>query len=131
MTVPSQNGRSERVGIRIHRSARLAADEVTAQRGIPVTTLARTLLDLADVIHPRALRRAITEAEYRGRFDLTSLTAVVQNNPGRRGAKVMRATEQAGHPARSPLEDRFLAFAEELASWWSWTGWRSTGPGRL
>jgi hypothetical protein len=112
VTVPSQNGRCERVGIRIHRSARLAADEVTAERGIPVTTLARTLLDLADVIHPQGLKRAITEAEYRGRFDLTSLTAVVHNNPGRRGAKVMRAAEQAGHRTRSPLEDRFLAFVD-------------------
>ena len=112
VTVPSQNGRSERVGIRIHRSARLAADEVTAQRGISVTTLARTLLDLADVVHPQALRRAITEAEYRGRFDLTSLIAVVERNPGRPGAKLMRAAEQAGHRTRSPLEDRFLAFVE-------------------
>jgi very-short-patch-repair endonuclease len=112
VTVPSQNGRRERAGIRIHRSARLGAEQVTAQRAIPVTTLARTLLDLADVLHPQALRRAITEAEYRGRFDLTSLIAVVQNNPGRRGAKVMRAAEQAGHRTRSPLEDRFLAFVD-------------------
>jgi len=112
VTVPSQNGRRKPAGIRIHRSRRLVADEVTAMRGIPVTSLARTLLDLADVLNPQALRRAITEAEYRNVFDLTSLTAVVQNNPGRRGAKVMRAAEQAGHRTRSPLEDRFLAFAE-------------------
>lgn len=81
-------------------------------RGIPVTTLARTLLDLADVLNPQALRRAITEAEYRNLFDLASLIAVVHNNPGRRGAKLMRAAEQAGHRTRSPLEDRFLAFVE-------------------
>ena len=112
VTVPSRNGRIRRAGIRVHRSGRLGAEEITERDGIPVTTLARTLLDLADVIHPQALRRAITEAEYRGRFDLTSLPAVVQNNPGRRGAKVMRAAEQAGHRTRSPLEDRFLAFAE-------------------
>ena len=134
--------------------ARLAAEEVTAQRGIPVTTLARTLLDLADVLHPQALRRAITEAEYRGRFDLTSLNAVVENNPGRRGAKVMGGGGRGRHRTRSPLEDRFLAFmsdgasrsqrrmsgsrvtrwtsyGEELALWWSWTGLRRTGRGRL
>jgi len=112
VTVPSQNGRRKPAGIRIHRSRRLVADEVTAMRGIPVTSLARTLLDLADVLNPQALRRAITEAEYRNVFDLTSLTAVVRNNPGRRGAKVMRAAEQAGHRTRSPLEDRFLAFVD-------------------
>ena len=101
-----------RQGIRIHRSGRLAPDEVTARNGIPVTTVARTLLDLADVLHPQALRRAVTEAEYTGRFDLDSLIAVVQNNPGRRGAKLMRAVEGKQHRTRSPLEDRFLRFLE-------------------
>jgi very-short-patch-repair endonuclease len=112
VTVPSQNGRRTRAGIRIHRSARFAAEEVTALRGVPVTTLARTLLDLADVFQPQALKRAITEAEYRNVFDLTSLIAVVESNPGRRRAKLMRAAEQAGHRTRSPLEDRFLALVE-------------------
>jgi hypothetical protein len=112
VTVPTQAGRIRRAGIRIHRSGRLAPEEVTERFGIPVTTVARTLLDLADVLDPQALRRAITEAEYRGRFDLTTLIAVVQNNPGRRGAKLMRAAEAAGHRTRSPLEDRFLAFIE-------------------
>jgi hypothetical protein len=112
VTVPSQNGRIRRAGIRIHRSGRLASEEVTERHGIPVTTIARTLLDLADVLDPQALRRAITEAEYRGLFDLTTVIAVVQNNPGRRGAKLMRAAEAAGHRTRSPLEDRFLAFIE-------------------
>jgi predicted transcriptional regulator of viral defense system len=67
VTVPSQNGRLKRAGIRAHRSGRLAAEEVTECHGIPVTTVARTLLDLADVLDREALRRAITEAEYRGR----------------------------------------------------------------
>src|SRR4029078_10123798 len=112
VTVPSQNGRRKRDGIRVHRSGRLAADEVTAMRGIPVTSLARTFLDLADVLNPQALRRTITEAEYRNVFDLSSLVAVVNHNPGRRGAKLMRAAAQAGHRTRSPLEDRFLAFVD-------------------
>jgi predicted transcriptional regulator of viral defense system len=112
VTVPSRNGRTRRAGIRIHRSGRLAPEEVTERKGIPVTTVARTLLDLADVLGHQALRRAITEAEYRGLFDLTSLIAVVHNNPGRRGAKLVRAAEAAGHRTRSPLEARFLAFIE-------------------
>jgi len=70
VTVPSRNGRIRRAGIRVHRSGRLGAEEVTARDGIPVTTLARTLLDLADVLHPQALKRAITEAEYRQRISV-------------------------------------------------------------
>jgi hypothetical protein len=108
VTVPSQNGRIQRRGIRVHRSGRLGAEEVTAGRGIPVTTVARTLLDLADVLDAQALRRAVTEAEYRRRFDLTALNAVVQANPGRRTAKLMRAVEGRRHRTRSPLEDRFV-----------------------
>jgi hypothetical protein len=37
---------------------------VTLRHGIPVTTVARTLLGLADVLERQALRRVITEAEY-------------------------------------------------------------------
>jgi predicted transcriptional regulator of viral defense system len=112
VTVPSQNGRIRRAGIRVHRSGRLSAGEVTLRQGIPVTTVARTLLDLADVLDRQALRRAVTEAEYLNRFDLTSLNAVVQNNPGRRTAKLMKAVEGKLHRTRSPLEDRFLRFIE-------------------
>ena len=63
--------------------------------GIPVTTVARTLLDLADVLQSQRLKRVITEAEYLTLFDLTALTAVLENNPGRRNAKLMAA---AGNP---------------------------------
>jgi hypothetical protein len=112
VTVPSQNGRVRRPGARVHRSGRLAADEVTVRSGIPVTTVARTLLDLADVLDRQALRRAVTEAEYRNRFDLTAINAVVQSNPGRSTAKLMQAVEARRHGTRSPLEERFLGFVE-------------------
>ena len=112
VTVPSRTGRISRPGIRVHRSGRLAKEETTTRHAIPVTTIARTLLDLADVIDDQALRRTVTEAEYRHLFDLTTLNAVVQANPGRRRAKLMRAVEAAGHRTRSPLEDRFVRFKE-------------------
>ena len=85
---------------------------MTLRRGIPVTTVARTLLDLADVLNPQALKRVITEAEYTNQFDLTAINAVVQNNPGRRGAKLMAGGRGRGDRTRSELEDRFLALLE-------------------
>ncbi len=109
VTVPSQNGRTQRKGVRVHRSRRLAAEEVTTRGGIPVTTVERTLLDLADVLPKQALRRAVTEAEYRDRLDIPTLIAVVENNPGRRGARLRAAIDGKRHWTRSPLEDRFLA----------------------
>jgi predicted transcriptional regulator of viral defense system len=108
VTIPSRNGRPRRAGIRVHRSSRLALEEVTITEGIPVTTVARTLLDLADVLPMQALKRAIDEAEYRRLFDLTSLTAAVQNSPGRRGGLVLDLTSGPAQRTRSPLEDRLL-----------------------
>jgi putative AbiEi antitoxin of type IV toxin-antitoxin system len=61
VTVPSRNGRRAQRGICVHRTGRLRPDEVTVRHGIPVTTVARTLLDLADVLDKQALRRVITE----------------------------------------------------------------------
>lgn len=112
VTVPSQNGRIKRTGVRVHRTRRLAAKEVTTRGGLPVTTVARTLLDLADVLPTQALRRVVTQAEYRDRLDTATLAAVVENNPGRRGAKLREAVEGRRHRTRSPLEERFLALLE-------------------
>jgi very-short-patch-repair endonuclease len=82
------------------------------RHGIPVTTVARTLLDLGDVLQRQALKRVITEAEYLNLFDLAAINAVVQNNPGRRGAKLMEAAGGRLHRTRSKLEQRFLGLLE-------------------
>jgi very-short-patch-repair endonuclease len=54
----------------------------------------------------------ITEAEYLNRFDRTAINAVVQNNPGRRSARLLEAVGGRRHRTRSKLELRFLAFLE-------------------
>ncbi len=46
VTVPGSGGRARRRGIVVHRSKTLTAADVTIHRGIPVTTVARTLADL-------------------------------------------------------------------------------------
>lgn len=96
----------------MHRSGRLGSDQVTVHEGIPVTTLARTLLDLADVLSLQDLERALHEAEYLGLFDLAALTAVVHNNPGRRGAKLLRAAKSPPEMTKTELERRLLAIVE-------------------
>jgi very-short-patch-repair endonuclease len=66
VSVPTQAGRTGRTGIRLHRCASLADDQVTRHRGIPVTTPARTIADLRRVVSPRLLRRATRQAEMHG-----------------------------------------------------------------
>jgi hypothetical protein len=108
VTVPSQAGRLKRHGVRVHRSRRLVGDDVTVHRRIPVTTVSRTLLDLADILPTQPLKRAIHEAEYRGLLDLMALAATAERNPGRKGAKVLALAKGPPELTRSELEDRFL-----------------------
>src|SRR4051812_41182655 len=57
---PSRSGRvPDRGRVRLHRVGALADDERTVRDGIPVTTPARTLLDLAPSLRPRALEDVV------------------------------------------------------------------------
>jgi predicted transcriptional regulator of viral defense system len=64
VTVPTAGGRATRRLIVVHR-ALISMNEIAVRDGIPVTTPARTLLDLADVLGQRPLERALDEAEHR------------------------------------------------------------------
>ena len=116
VTISSRAGRERRDGIRLHRGP-LPPTEVTNHRTFPVTTPARTLLDLAAVITPRALERAIDEAERLGLFDEAAIASVLDANrrrPGRgRLAAVLAAHRPGSTRTRSTLEERFLAFCRD------------------
>ena len=107
--------RRRRADIRTHRIA-LRPDEVTKEHGIPVTTPARTLLDLAGVVPPHQLERAMHRAEYRRLGSPLSLDALLARYPGRRGTAAMRrilATRNIGsNLTRSELEAEFLALVD-------------------
>ena len=111
VAVRSRAGRSRRQGIRIHRLTSLHASEVTHRRGIPVTTPARTLLDLAGMRSLTSLRRAIAEAEALRTFDLRALRAVLDRNPYAKGVGKLRAIVEDWidiELTRSELEALFL-----------------------
>lgn len=98
----------------------LLEDEVTLQRGIPVTTPARTLFDLAAVVSPDQLEHAFNEAEVRRLTSPTSLDALLARYSGRRGTAAIRRILDK-HAAygetvtRSRLEQRFLTLVDEHA----------------
>ena len=105
-----------RPGIRAHQSA-LPDDEVEIVDGIPVTSLSRTLFDLAAVIGRRQLERAMSEAEVLGLTDRLSIPDLLVRYPRRRGAATMRALlrERAAERGvtRSELEERFAALIDQ------------------
>jgi very-short-patch-repair endonuclease len=102
-------------GVRVRR-ATLAADEITTLDGIPVTTPARTLLDLAAILTPPDLERAANEAEVRRLTSPTSLADLVARYPRRPGTPKIRALLEArrigAQITRQELEHRFLAFLD-------------------
>ena len=113
VTVPTE--RRTRPGITIHVSA-LPPDERTVHKGIPVTTVPRTLLDLAAVLPRHGLERALHEAEFLRLGDPVPLTELIARHPGRRGVATLRTLVAAGDLGatitRSELEDRFLLFLD-------------------
>lgn len=101
-----------RAGIRGHHSP-LPLDEVTTIAGIAVTSVSRTLLDLAVVLTKRQLEQALNETEVLRLTDKLSLSDLLERYPRRRGSAVLRAllrdrTTGRG-VTRSELERRFLA----------------------
>jgi very-short-patch-repair endonuclease len=104
VTVPR---RGEAAGIRLHESAVLPREEVRVREGLPVTSVARTLLDLAGT-DGRAFGRALDEALVRRLVVRGELEAVLASR--RRGAARLRAAIDAEpRPTRSQLERRSLA----------------------
>jgi hypothetical protein len=78
-------------GIDLHRSVSLAPGDVTTVDGIPVTTVARTALDLAAVVRRRAVERALDQAEMLEVFDLIALQDQLARNPHHPGAATLKA----------------------------------------
>jgi hypothetical protein len=106
---------ASRDGLRV-RMASIADDERTVEAGIPVTTVARTLLDLAAVLDLHQLNRALERAEALRLGDNTPLAVLVERHPGRRGTANLKAAMKEGiRPVvtKSELERRFLTFIDK------------------
>jgi very-short-patch-repair endonuclease len=102
VSVPTRAGRERRRGVRIHRRDALTPDEVTVHRGIPVTTPARTIVDLSRSLKGRRLEQLVDLADERGLIDFDHLRAA--------NSASLQAVLQSysAAPTRSELEERFL-----------------------
>lgn len=114
VTVP--HARRPKPGIVLHRSRLIHPEDHATVRGIPVTSVARTLVDLADVLTQERLAKAVHEAEVQRAFDLTAIERVLDRLPGRTGRhrlqRVLIAYEHDPHFTRSRGERRFLALCK-------------------
>lgn len=116
VTVPSR--RVGPRGVRIHRSRCLAQEDRTIVDGIPITSVARTLLDLAAVLPERDLNRALDRAERLRLFDLTASHGLLARAAGHHGAGPLRRAIAAWEPSytQSEFEEHFkeLVLASDL-----------------
>lgn len=108
--VTSQHGHAGRRGIRLHRGV-VPAEERTARYGIPVTSVTRTLLDVAEIDSAGALRRAFEEADRRDLLRRDALEKTCRRGEGRHGLAAIRplTRETRSGFTRSALEDMFVA----------------------
>lgn len=108
VTVPK--GYCRRPGLEVYRIGTLRPDEVTRLEGIPITTAARTLYDLAGSLKGRSLERAVAEAIALGLTTAAGVRAMAERQQGRRGVGHLRAVLDLGDPrrTRSEAEERFL-----------------------
>jgi hypothetical protein len=105
--VPRAGGRKI-AGICVHRS-RLDPRDVWTRGAIRVTSPARTILDLAATLKPKALRRLARQAQAEHRVNVRQLLEVVKRHPHHRGAATLRRTIADGPaPTRSDHEDLVL-----------------------
>jgi len=101
VTTPSRGHR--RRGVRVHRAATLSSRDRVTREGIPVTSAARTLLDLGAVATARDLTSAIDRARRLGRLDLDSLdTLLARHGRTVAGKRLKRALALY----RKPVFDR-------------------------
>jgi very-short-patch-repair endonuclease len=117
VTAPmGRQGPSRRQGIWIHRG-RLHPEDRDERAGIPITSVARTLFDYAEVVSFSQLERAWEEADRLKRLRLGEVEWVCERGYGRRALKPIRrllGEARAVTRTRSPLEDRFQDFCRRF-----------------
>jgi very-short-patch-repair endonuclease len=101
-------------GIRLHRTRFLDAQDTTDHEGIPITTVHRTLLDLAATVRSDRLERALAQAMHLQLYDQRAIDDAIARSTGHRGTGVLaRATAREPKRTRSEFEARFLKLVRE------------------
>jgi very-short-patch-repair endonuclease len=93
-------------------------DERTVEEGIPVTSVPRTILDLAATEPTDVVENLLREQEYRRLWDRLSLPELLERYPGKRGIRKVQAAlerleEEPAGRKRTPLEERFAPFLRQ------------------
>jgi very-short-patch-repair endonuclease len=102
-------------GIAVHRTRTLADGDITTHDGIPITSPARTLIDLATVLGPKQLEAAVNEADVLDLTDPETLRGELDEHKGQPGVRPLRALldRHTYRLTESELERRFLRIVRD------------------
>ena len=117
-------------GLTRHRARSVHDSDRALVLGIPVTSVARTLLDLAWKLRSDQMRRVLARAEDQKLLDLDAINAVIERNRGHHGARRLRfalATYERPIWARSEFERRFVDRLVTAGLPRPATGWNEVG----
>ena len=117
VTVPRRSARRHE-GVKVHRSTTLIDRDATVVNDISCTSVARTLLDLAEVVTHRQLERAFDQAEIIEGLDLNAINDQLSRNSTRVGAKACRIVLETHYIGKTPTanenEEALLAITRPL-----------------
>lgn len=102
--LPSGNRRHP--GLRIRRIRTVRPDEITQLYRIPVTTVERTLLDLAACVAPRKLEQALALALARNLTRPDRVEAILARHEGEPGAPALRSLLEGRTPPGAITDGR-------------------------
>ena len=115
INVTAPRGRHAAPGIRLHRSRSLDVRDTDRHRGIPITSVPRTLLDLAATVKPHRLERALAQAERLRLYDNRAIEDAIARSNGHRGTGALKEAIARHDPkwTRTDLEAWFLTMVRE------------------
>jgi len=116
VTAPGPRRLRDRAPVKVHRARNLVDDDRRLEAGIPVTSVARAYLDLAEVARPRLLPTFLKRGEELGVLDYYEVLACCERSRRHKGAKPLRRALSMYRPeprfTRSGAERRFLELVE-------------------
>lgn len=115
--VTRHSGGTTRTAIWVHQTRFLPDDHIAVEKGIPATSVERTLLDVAARMGRRRLERMVVDADRARLLDWRQLWRVIERGVGRKGVgrlrRVARDIDPRSRDTRSPLEVDFLALCRK------------------
>jgi len=102
-------------GVSLHQTRRLHPWEVTVERGVPVATRERALLDLAGRTDPKRLERIFVQTYKSGKLDWQRLARITTRRRGCKGVGKLRQIALEVSP--ETLETKGVSEVDFLALW--------------